>query len=102
MLLLKMIVVPLVFFSIFCGVSSLGDITHIGRLGKRTVIYYAATTFIAVIIGLILVNIIRPGDNMVAMAEAGKKVPAAVSASKDMGIGKMLLDQVSAFFINPF
>lgn len=102
MLLLKMIVVPLVFFSIFCGVSSLGDITHIGRLGKRTVLYYAATTFIAVIIGLILVNIIRPGENMVAMAEAGTKVPAAVSASKDMGIGRMLLGQVSAFFINPF
>ena len=97
--LLKVIVVPLVFFSIFCGVSSLGDMKNIGRLGRRTIAYYLVTTFIAVTIGLVLVNVIRPG---VGLTASGDAAPAVVERSKDVTVGTMLTDQVSAFFINPF
>jgi len=60
---LKMIVAPLILSSIFVGISSIGDIRKIGSLGKQTVIYYLVTTFMAVLIGIIVVNIIQPSKN---------------------------------------
>jgi len=61
---LKMIVVPLIMVSMICGVSALGDIRRLGSLGSRTVIYYLATTGASVLVGIILVNLIRPGDGI--------------------------------------
>ena len=58
---LKLIVVPLVLTSMISGIAGLGDIRHLGRMGTRTVLYYVATTFLAVTVGLLLVNIIQPG-----------------------------------------
>jgi len=58
---LKLIVVPLVLTSMICGIAGLGDIRNLGRTGFRTLLFYGVTTFLAVTVGLILVNIIRPG-----------------------------------------
>lgn len=58
---LKLIAVPLVLFSIISGIVSLKDIRKLGRLGLKTVSIYLATTFGAVTIGLILVNLLGPG-----------------------------------------
>ncbi len=62
--LLKMMIIPLVIAAVITGVTSLGDIRKIGRVGGFTVLYYACTTALAVFIGLILVNIIRPGGGL--------------------------------------
>jgi len=60
--LLRMIVIPLILASMVTGVISLGGSGHrLGRLGLQTFGYYAVTTLLAVIVGLALVNIIRPG-----------------------------------------
>lgn len=59
--LLRMMIVPLVFASIFMAVVNLGDIRELGKIGGKTVAYYMATTCLAVFVGLILVNIIHPG-----------------------------------------
>ena len=58
---LKMMVVPLVILSMIVGITGLGDIRNLGSIGGRTVGYYMTTTAISVILGVILVNIIRPG-----------------------------------------
>lgn len=59
--LLKLIAVPLVLFSIMVGVTSLGDIKKLGRLGLKTLGTYVITTGLAVVIGLLIVNLIQPG-----------------------------------------
>ncbi len=61
---LKMIVVPLVMFSMIVGITGLGDIRNLGPIGGRTVLFYMATTGISVLIGIILVNIIQPGKGI--------------------------------------
>ncbi len=61
---LMMVVVPLVMVSMIVGITSIGDIREVGTLGWRTMIYFLATTAIAVLIGIILVNTIRPGKGM--------------------------------------
>lgn len=58
---LKMLVVPLVITSMIAGVTGLGDIRKLGGLGRKTILYYMATTGISVLIGIILVVIIGPG-----------------------------------------
>lgn len=60
--LLKFIAVPLVLFSIIGGVANLSDVSKLGRLGGKTLGAYMATTFMAIGVGLLLVNLIKPGS----------------------------------------
>jgi Na+/H+-dicarboxylate symporter len=62
--LLKFMALPLVLFSIISGVSSLTDITKLGRLGAKTLALYLLTTVFSIGLGLFLVNIIKPGTFM--------------------------------------
>ncbi|MFQ6608228.1 MAG: dicarboxylate/amino acid:cation symporter [Fidelibacterota bacterium] len=61
MRLLKMIIVPLILTSITTGVAGLGDSKSLGRLGSKTFGYYFLSSIIAILIGLSLTNLIRPG-----------------------------------------
>lgn len=62
--LLKMIVVPLVITSVMSGVLGLGDIRKLGKPGGAAIGYYLATTLLAVVLGLVMVNLIQPGTGM--------------------------------------
>jgi Na+/H+-dicarboxylate symporter len=62
--LIRMIVVPLVFASLFVGTASLGDIKKLGRIGVKTILYYLCTTAIAITIGIILATTIQPGSRL--------------------------------------
>ena len=62
--LILMIVVPLVVASLIVGTASLGDIAKLGRIGGKTIAFYLATTSIAISIGLVLSNVIRPGSGL--------------------------------------
>ncbi len=59
---LMMLIMPLILVTMIAGVGSLGNPDDLGRVGTRTIVYYMLTTFLAIIIGLILVNVIRPGE----------------------------------------
>lgn len=61
---LKMTIVPLIVAAVITGVASLGDITKLGKMGGLTILYYASTTGLAVFTGLIVVNIISPGEGI--------------------------------------
>lgn len=62
--LLRMIVIPLVFFSLAAGVAGLGDVSRLGRIGARTLGLYVTTSLLACVTGLALVNLIRPGEGL--------------------------------------
>lgn len=61
---LKFIAIPLVMFSIIVGISSLKDITKLGRIGAKTLATYLVTTVLAVTIGLVFVNVAKPGNSI--------------------------------------
>jgi len=75
MALLKMLIVPLVLSSIVSGVASVGALKDLRRLGLKTFAYYVSTSLLAVLLGQILVNVIRPGEG----AQLG------LSANADVG-----------------
>jgi len=62
--LLLMAAIPLVFFNLIAGITSLSDIRVLGRLGLRTLLYYVATTSVALCIGLFMAHLMRPGRGM--------------------------------------
>lgn len=92
--LIKMIVVPLVFFCIIDAALSLGDIKKLRSIGVKTIIWFLATGGISATIGLILANIIKPGHGLqLGTAETAMEV-------KELpGIYQTLLDLISS---NPF
>ena len=59
--LLKFIAIPMILSSLIVGVASLSDLTKLSRIGGRTIVIYIITTVIAITIGLILVNVLKPG-----------------------------------------
>jgi len=67
--LLKFIVVPLVLLSIMDGVISMGDISKVGKIGWKTVVYFLVTTAIACIIGLIVANLFKGSFPLLELAE---------------------------------
>jgi Na+/H+-dicarboxylate symporter len=59
---LKMIAIPLVFVSLIIGITSIEDTTKLSRIGGKTFIIYTITTILAVIIGLTVANVVKPGQ----------------------------------------
>ncbi|MDA0338640.1 MAG: dicarboxylate/amino acid:cation symporter [Proteobacteria bacterium] len=80
---LKLLIVPLVFAAVVSGVTALGDIRKLGRTGGITVSYYIITTGIAVLIGLIVVNVFQPG---VGIQIGSGELPESVASKSHMGI----------------
>lgn len=58
---LKMIIIPLIFSSIVSGIANIGNAENLGRLGLKTITYYMSTSLMAILTGLVLVNIFKPG-----------------------------------------
>ncbi len=58
---LKMVIIPLVLSSIISGVTNIGNAENLGRLGIKTISYYVLTSTLAIMTGLVLVNIFKPG-----------------------------------------
>ncbi len=85
MRLLKMIIVPLVFFSITTGVAGMGDSKSLGRMGAKTFGYYFMTSILAILIGLTLTNIIKPGVGMELKGIAKSFDPSTLSKPGSLG-----------------
>ncbi len=58
---LRMIIIPLILSSLISGVTNIGSGSNLGRLGLKTMGYYLSTSLLAIVTGLLLVNLIRPG-----------------------------------------
>lgn len=61
---LKLIAVPLILFSIIKGISGISDVARLGRLGVKTLLFYVGTTFLAITVGLTVVNLFAPGEQV--------------------------------------
>ena len=85
---LKMTIIPLIVAAVISGIASLGGTSGgLQRLGGFTVLYYFCTTAIAVLVGLIIVNIIQPG---VGITEVSQVVPDRVSGKEETGFVEII------------
>jgi Na+/H+-dicarboxylate symporter len=84
---LKMVIVPLVLTSMIAGVSNLGESKSLGRIGFKAFAFFISTGIIAIITGLIFVNIIKPGLN----ADLGLRMEVPELAASKYGIKEIIL-----------
>ncbi|MDF1756704.1 MAG: dicarboxylate/amino acid:cation symporter [Legionellaceae bacterium] len=93
--LLKMLVVPVVFVSLVCGVSSLGSVKMLGRIGLKTFVLYVFTTVIALTIGLFVASFLNVGSSAELHATSNF-VSVAPPSLKDVVIGLVPSNPVEA------
>ncbi len=101
--LLKLIAMPLILASLIKGVSDLKDISKLSQMGGRTIAIYLCTTILAVVMGLVLVNTLQPGNNikeetreelMMAYEEGASAKRAAAQQQREAGPLQPLVDLV--------
>ncbi len=85
--LLKMVSIPLIVTSLATGVMSLGKAGRIGRMFSKTLLYYLSTSLLAIVCGLTMVNVIRPGVNQPFGAGGEPKV-------EDKSLGEVMFQQL--------
>lgn len=95
---LRMVIVPLITTSIICGVAGLGSGEGVGRLGLKTLAYYTMSSLLAILTGLILVNLIQPGVGVdLGLAERPERLAASMDRfgeSPGAAVVRLLLDLV--------
>ena len=101
---LKIIVAPVVFFSIVTCISGFSDLNELGRIGGRTTLMYLFTTLIAVAVGAGSYYLFRPGtDGGAAAAAAAASGPAAPTGEDvELSAIDMIVDIVPSNFVRPF
>lgn len=87
---LKMVVVPLIIAAIISGISSLGDIRKLGKPGSATLIYFMATMMISATVGMILTEILNPGQDFHLTSAT-----AEVNINQSVSMGDVLLSLIS-------
>ena len=101
--LLQMIIVPLLFSSIYMAMIGLGSPKNLGDMGKKAIGYYFITTCVAVLIGLTLVNIFQPGVGADLSHSGVMPEKMAVSVSQNQGLFQTMLGMlINAIPTNPF
>jgi proton glutamate symport protein len=81
--LIKMIIAPLIFGTLVAGIAGAGHVKAVGRIGLRAMIYFEVVTTIALLIGLLAVNILKPGVGLVLPAASGAPAIAATGQTWD-------------------
>jgi len=107
--LLKMLVAPIIFFSLIGGLLSIGDANRLKTLGSITILYYLGTTFIAICIGLTVVFFIHPWIGTVEQitidavsGSAGYVAPSQFIDADNQSLVRVLTNLLSTAFTNPF
>ena len=94
---LKMMIIPLIIGAVISGVTSLGDVRKLGRVGGVTLLYYASTTACAVLIGLIVVNIIQPGNGI---SHEVSSISESISDRNSVGVTELIQSLISPNIIS--
>src|SRR5690554_6465782 len=62
--LIKMVIAPLIFCSIVLGIAGMEDVKKIGKVGVKSLIYFQGSTFVAMLLGVAMINLLKPGEGM--------------------------------------
>ena len=95
---LKMIVAPIVFFSIVSCIGSFTNLRELGKIGAKTFMLYTLTTIIAVSVGIGSFYLFKPGEASIADSVSG----GAVTESSGLSVLDLLIDMAPSNFIKPF
>ena len=83
---ISMLIAPIIFFTIVLGIAQMGDLKKVGRVGGKALLYFEIITTVAIVIGLLVANIFKPGKGVVVSAinADASKVQAYQDSGADM------------------
>lgn len=99
---IKMVIAPVIFFTIVAGIAGAGDLKKVGRVGLKAFIYFEIVTTIALIIGLVTANVLKPGVGVERQTGGAEKVAKYAEQAKDMNWGHFFSDIVPHNVVEAF
>ena len=108
--LVKMMIAPIIFCTVVHGIASMGDLKKLGRVGAKTLLYFEVVSTIALLLGLLVVNVLRPGDGFTPPGMAfHTEAKAAVDTThgysekaKDLSTTEFILNIIPKTFLGAF
>jgi aerobic C4-dicarboxylate transport protein len=100
--LIKMMIAPIIFCTIVTGIAGMQNTKKVGRVGLKAILYFEVVTTMALIIGLVVINVLKPGAGMnvdPASLDA-KSVESFITESKSQSIGDFLLHIIPENIVN--
>src|SRR5580704_13021580 len=83
--LITMLIAPIIFFTIVLGIAGMSDIKKVGRVGGKALLYFEIVSTFALLVGVVVANLVRPGDGFVSKVAADHtKLAAYQKAAADM------------------
>ncbi len=82
--LIKMVIAPIIFLTIVLGIGSMGSLKKVGRVGGKALLYFEIVTTFALIIGLVVCNVVRPGDGVDTSRIQGGDISRYQQGAKEM------------------
>ena len=91
----KMFICPIIFLTITLGIISMGDLKKVGKVGAKALIYFEIVTTIALLIGVVMANLIRPGDGVVTDNIKGGDISKYTQSAVEFSWLKFFLDNAT-------
>ncbi len=98
--LVKMMIAPIIFCTVVTGIGALGDLKKVGRVGLKAIIYFEVVTTLALIIGLVVVNVVKPGAGFTATELA--QTTAAVPGGKALTTTEFAMNIIPKTYVSAF
>jgi len=102
--LVKMMIAPIIFCTVVHGIASMGELKKLGRLGFKALLYFEIVSTLALVIGLVVVNVVRPGDgfNIDPKTLDPTAVDSYAQKAKSLSTVGFLMNIIPGTFLEPF
>jgi aerobic C4-dicarboxylate transport protein len=91
----KVFINPIIFLTITMGIIGMGDLKKVGKLGAKALLYFEVVTTLALVIGIVVANVIRPGDGVTTAGLAGGDISKYTQKAQDFSWLQFLYDNVT-------
>lgn len=99
---IKMIIAPVIFFTVVLGIAGAGDLKKVGRVGGKSLIYFEVVTTLALVIGLLVANLVKPGQGIPPEHLPPANLSGYTSAANEMNWGEFIAHIVPSNIIDAF
>lgn len=102
--LIRMIIAPIIFGTVVVGIAKMGDMKNVGRIGVKALIYFEVVSTLALIIGLVVINLYKPGVGINADPATldAKAVSAFASTAQHLSTTEFLMNIIPATVVDAF
>lgn len=99
---IKMVIAPIIFLTIVLGIAGVGDLKKVGRVGGKGLLYFEIVTTLALVIGLVVANVLKPGAGFQLPELDASSVSQYAEKAKDMNWGEFISHMVPANIFKAF